>query len=187
MAVPDAPLRDPAGNPVLWETCITLNDHWGYTRDDHHFKSPAHIIQMLADCVSKGGNLLLNAGPTAKGEIQKEATDILTAVGHWMHDNAESIHHCGPADDMPQPPWGRYTRGKDNTLYAHIFHRPMGPIAFHNLAGKITRARFLADASELPLDTPWNVPANSPHLHANLPNAPLPDETTNTVLALYSH
>jgi alpha-L-fucosidase len=187
MAVPDHQLRDSAGNPVLWETCITLNDHWGYTRDDHHFKSPAQIVHMLVDCVSKGGNLLLNAGPTATGVIQHEALAILAEVGQWMKANHDSITGAGPAEDMPQPPWGRYTRGADGTLYAHIFERPMGPIAFHHLAGKIKRARFLADGSELVLDPPWNVPANSPHLHANLPTAPLPDEPLATVLALHTH
>lgn len=184
MAVPDQQLRDAQGNPVRWETCITLNDHWGYVRDDHHFKTPAQVVRMLVDCVSKGGNLLLNAGPTAKGEIQKEAGDVLSRVGEWMAANSESIYGCGPAD-IPTPTWGRYTHGDDNTLYAHLFDRPMGPIAFHDLAGKIKRARFLADGSELLLDQPWNVPQNSPHLHTNLPTAALPDETLDTVIELH--
>ncbi len=183
MAVPAQGIRDAAGRPVLWETCITLNDHWGYTRDDHHFKTPAQVVRMLVECVSKGGNLLLNVGPTATGVIQAEAAAVLARVGEWMEANRESIYGAGPAD-MPLPDWGRYTRGEDGALYAHVFQRPMGPIAFHGLAGKVQRARFLADGSELVLNKPWNVPGDSPDLHVDLPGAPLIDDL-DTVIALH--
>ncbi len=180
--IPAEGVLDNQGNPVVWEACMTLNDHWGYNRDDRNFKSPAQVVRMLVECVSKGGNLLLNVGPTAKGEIQAEARGVLERVGTWMRVNRESVIGAGNAAGVNKSDWGRYTQ-HGQMLYAHIFERPMGPLMLENLAGKVKRARFLADGSELLLTKPWNVPEDSPHLFINLPRAALPDEL-DTVVAL---
>lgn len=157
------------GTPALWEACITLNRHWGYARDDQDFKTPAQVVRMLIECVSKGGNLLLNVGPTARGEIQEECYDVLLDVGQWLAVNGESIYGAGRAEGMAKPDWGRYTR-KGNVLYAHIMEKPMGPILFEGLGrGKVKRVRMLSDGSEIKTDKPWNVPAESPHLFVSLP------------------
>jgi alpha-L-fucosidase len=186
--IPAEGLTDTAGNPVVWESCITLNDHWGYNRDDRNFKSAAEVIRMLVESVSKGGNLLLNVGPTAKGEFQPEAQNILSQVASWMRVNGESVIGAGRAVGMNKPDWGRYTKN-GNTVYAHVYERPTGPILFENLGAgadgvaKVKRARYLADGSELIINKPWNVPQNSPHLFVNLPRTPLPD-AVDTVIAL---
>ena len=95
---------------------------------------------------------------------------------------------AGRAVGMNKPDWGRYTKN-GNTVYAHVYERPTGPILFENLGAgadgvaKVKRARYLADGSELIINKPWNVPQNSPHLFVNLPRTPLPD-AVDTVIAL---
>lgn len=107
--IPPAGIRDIGGNPIPWEACITLNNHWGYAAHDHHYKSAKMVVHMLVECVSKGGNLLLNVGPNARGEIPEESVAILKEVGAWMKKNKKSIYGCGYAE-LPKPEWGRYTR-----------------------------------------------------------------------------
>jgi len=180
-AIPAEPCTDEDGTPVLWESCMTLNDHWGYARDDHNTKSPAQAVRMLVDCVSKNGNLLLNVGPTARGEIPPASVRVLEAVGNWMSANADSIYGCDAAD-IARPEWGRLTR-KGDTLYAHLFEKPMGPIALTGLAGQVQRARLVADGSEVDLRTPWMVRHNTTDAFLTLPGTRLPDEI-DTVIAL---
>jgi alpha-L-fucosidase len=179
--IPAEGVVDREGKPCVWEACITMNDHWGYSRDDHHFKSPAQLVQMLAETVSKGGNLLLNVGPTARGEIPETSVDSMEQVGRWMRRNGESLYGAGPAA-IPKPDWGRYTK-KGGTLYAHIFTKPVGPIILENLGGKIRRARLLADGSEVDMTKPWNVGPREDHAYLNLAGATLPDDL-DTVVAL---
>lgn len=182
--IPPQGVTDSDGNLLVWEACMTLNNHWGYCRDDHNFKNPAEVVQMLVECVSKGGNLLLNVGPTAKGEIQPEALTILARVGEWLRLNGESVYNCSRATFMNKPDWGRYTLSADGKkLYAHLFTRPMGPIVFENLAGKVKHIRYLADGSELKLGRPWNVPEKWNHVSVNLPATELPDDLS-TVLEI---
>jgi len=179
--IPAEGVTDSSGRPCLWEACITINDNWGYARDDRNFKSPAQLVRMLVECVSKGGNLLLNVGPTALGEIQPEFVERLEAVGRWMDANSESIYGCTSAG-LPKPEWGRYTR-KGKTLYAHIMEKPVGPIALLGLGGKIKKARMLYDGSEVSISRPWNVGENTKDCFMNLPHTTLPDPI-DTVVAL---
>lgn len=83
-------------NAKPWESCITMNHHWGYDRFDDHWKSPDAILRHLVDIASKGGNLLLNIGPTGQGEFPPESLDCLAAIGQWMAINGEAIHGAGP-------------------------------------------------------------------------------------------
>src|SRR5579885_2269068 len=80
------------GRRVVWEACQTLNGSWGYDRDNLDWKSPALLIRMLVDSVSKGGNLLLNVGPTARGEFDPRAQATLDEIGRWMHGNSRAIY-----------------------------------------------------------------------------------------------
>jgi alpha-L-fucosidase len=180
-AIPTSPCTDEDESPVLWEACMTLNDHWGYARDDHNCKSPAQVVRMLVDCVSKNGNLLLNVGPTAKGEIPGESVERLEAVGRWMDANGESIHGCGSAG-LPKPDWGRFTR-KGNALYAHLFEKPTGAIVLPGLAGKIRKARVLADGSEVDAGVPWTMAGNAGDAFLKLPGMKFLDDL-DTVIAL---
>ena len=111
---------------VDWETCMTMNDHWGYNKNDKNFKSAAEILQMLADIASKGGNYLLNVGPQSNGQFPQESIDRLKEIGRWMSANGESVYGTG-ASPFKMTPWGRCTR-KDIPggvrLYLHVFHWP---------------------------------------------------------------
>jgi alpha-L-fucosidase len=100
--IPDAALGRP------WETCMTLNDSWGYARDDANFKPASTVTRMLVDCTSKDGNFLLNVGPTGRGTIDGRTLGVLREVGQWMHTYGESVRGCGAAP-IPQPEWGRIT------------------------------------------------------------------------------
>ena len=120
--VPAEGILDCNGREKPWEACITSQaDSWGYVASNEDFLSAKDVIYMLVDCVSKNGNLLLNIGPTAKGEFPKATRDLLKEIGEWMRENGESVYGCG-AVDLPQPEWGRLT-GKNGNIYAHIFNK----------------------------------------------------------------
>lgn len=184
--IPPAGVTDDSGRPIPWEACITLNNNWGYAAADRTYKSAATVIRKLVECVSKNGNLLLNVGPDAKGRIPKESLDILAEVGEWMRRNGDSIYGCGQAE-FPKPEWGRYTQ-KGNKLYAHLLEENVGPINLLGLAGKVKRARLLADGSELFLTRPWNASMYPDDAFVNFARPehqsyPLPD-SRDTVLEL---
>lgn len=177
--IPPCGVVNEEGTPVPWEACITLNGNWGYNAADKNYKSPKQVIRGLVECVSKNGNLLLNVGPNAKGEIPEESLEILSNVGEWMRKNGSSVYHCGMSG-FSKPEWGRYTQN-GNTLYAHIYDRGMGPIALENLNGKIKKARLLADGSEINIGQPWNANEFPDYAFINLNSATLPDDTDTVV------
>jgi len=143
---PEGPLTVD-GNPVLWEACQTFSGSWGYYRDEFTWKSPEMLIQMLVDGVSKGGNLLLNVGPNARGEIEPRAVERLAAMGQWMRLHARSVYGCGPSD-FDAPPDCRYTQN-GNRLYLHLFAWPFKHVRLKGLADKVEYAQLLNDASEI--------------------------------------
>ncbi|MCC6676449.1 MAG: alpha-L-fucosidase [Phycisphaerales bacterium] len=110
-----------------WETCMTMNGHWGYNAADKDFKSTEDLIRKLADIASKGGNFLLNVGPTAEGLIPAESVQQLGDIGAWMKDNGESIHGTS-ASPFDAPAWGRCTQRTledgNTRLYLHVFAWP---------------------------------------------------------------
>ncbi len=179
--IPPEGLTDEDGRTVPWEACMTLNNNWGYAAADKDFKKPEQVVRALVECVSKNGNMLLNVGPNARGEIPAECVEILGEVGQWMQRNEASIRGCGQAE-FPKPEWGRYTqRGK--WLYAHIYERGIGPINLRGLAGRIKKARLLADGSEIKLERPWMTTEYPKDAFINFPTARLPDEL-DTVIEL---
>jgi len=179
--IPPEGIVDENRQPVPWEACLTLNDNWGYTAADRAYKTPKHIIRSIIECVSKNGNALLNVGPNAKGEIPEESLGILSEVGRWLAKNGAGVYGCG-LSELPKPEWGRYTR-KGKTIYAHVYDMPMGPLNFRGLNGKVSRARLVADGSELKIYQPWNAKEYSDDAFINFPGASLPDEW-DTVIAL---
>jgi alpha-L-fucosidase len=143
---PAGPMRLEQGQ-ALWEANQTLNGSFGYDRDNLDWKSPEMLVKMLIDGVSKDGNLLLNVGPTARGELDPRALATLRRIGQWMHHHERAIYGCGPAPFTP-PPDCRYTmNGK--RLYLHIFSWPFGHLHLSGLAEKVEFARFLHDGSEV--------------------------------------
>lgn len=128
-----------------WETCMTMNDHWGYNKNDHNWKSVEDLIQKLVDIASKGGNFLLNVGPTAEGTFPLESLDRLKAMGKWMSVNGESIYGT-TASQFEHLGWGRSTT-KDNILYLHVFDWPEGgQLHVPGLVSKARKIYPLADS-----------------------------------------
>ena len=179
--IPPEGLVDADQQPVPWEACLTLNKNWGYCAADRDYKSPRQVVRALVECVSKNGNLLLNVGPNAKGEIPAESERILAEVGEWTRRNGDSIYGCGQTD-LQKPEWGRYTQ-KGNWLYAHIYERGIGPINFRGLNGKIKQVRLLADGSELKLDKSFMTADYTQDAFIDFPTSRLPDEL-DTVIEL---
>lgn len=181
--IPAQGVKHADGSDALWEACVTMNNNWGYHKDDSHYKTPAQLLHMLVECVSKGGNLLLNVGPTAKGQIPPDSIAHLSMLGRWLDLNGESIYHCTRAP-LAKPDWGRYTLSADGkTLYAHIFEKPIGPVALAGLAGKVSSARTLHDGAEINVSMPWNVAGNTTDVFLNFHSPILPDPL-DTVVAL---
>ncbi len=129
--IPEMDLTDQYGNPIPWETCLTLNNSWGFNAFDHDWKFPEQVIHVLVECVSKNGNLLLNVGPDSQGNMPKPSVDILKEVGAWISQNGKSIYGCGQAD-CPKPDWG-YCTQQDNILYAHWTNPKIGHINLEGL------------------------------------------------------
>ena len=178
--IPPEGIVNELGNSIPWEACVTLNNHWGYCSSDKEYKSEKQVIRTLVECVSKNGNLLLNIGPNAKGEITKESLKILSNLGDWMRDNCESIYGCGMST-LPKPEWGRYTQN-DKKLFAHIYERGIGSINFRNLAGKIKSARLLSDGSEIKVEVPWNAHENNEDAFISISGIELPDDRDTVVM-----
>jgi alpha-L-fucosidase len=139
------------GKRITWEACQTLNGSWGYDRDNLDWKTPDLLLRMLIDGVSKGGNLLLNVGPTARGEFDPRAQATLAEIGKWMRQHNRSIYGA-TASEITAPPDCRITqRGK--RLYVHIFAWPMGTLYLDGIASQVEYAQFLHDGSEIIMKT----------------------------------
>jgi alpha-L-fucosidase len=141
------------GVPVVWEACQTFSGSWGYHRDEASWRGTTELIQTLIDCVSKGGNLLLNVGPTGRGELDERALSRLQGIGAWMRRHGRSIYGCtqAPADLLP-PQDGRLTYNpQTRRVYVHLFAWPYKHLHLDGFAGKVEYAQLLHDASEVEL------------------------------------
>ena len=143
------------GQKVAWETCQTFSGSWGYYRDETSWKSPAQLLELLIESVSKGGNLLLNVGPTARGVFDYRAQDRLKAMGEWMKYNNRSIYGCTEAPAEFEVPYNTLLtyNSKTNRLYIHLLSYPMGNLKLKNMADKVKYVQFLHDASEIKFRT----------------------------------
>jgi alpha-L-fucosidase len=170
------------GPGVDWETCMTMNDTWGWKKFDSHWKSSSTIIRNLIDIASKGGNYLINVGPTGQGLIPEPSVERLEAVGRWMKVNGQAIHGTTASPFATSLPWGRCTtklsRGGNATLYLHIFNWPAdGHLLVPGLRNKVKSAQLLTESKKVSLSTE----AVEKGVWLNLPPA-APDAISSTVM-----
>jgi alpha-L-fucosidase len=136
---------------VPWETCQTFSGSWGYHRDEHSWKSVRQLVVMLAETVSKGGNLLLNVGPTARGAFDSRATERLEGLAQWMKHHSRSIYGCTQAPDTFAVPHNCLLTYNPATrrLYIHVLEWPFKSLHLTGYNGRIRYAQLLNDASEI--------------------------------------
>jgi len=158
--IPPAIWLNEAGRPLPWELCLTLNNSWGYTKNDTIYKSSGDIIQTLMNVVSKNGNLLLNVGPDERGNIPERSVRVLEEVGNWMKVNSESIYGCGPSK-FDKPEWGWFTQ-KGNIVYAHLSSPNIGQQCLRGMKGKVKNASLLYDGSAIRTGEPTIAGTNQP-------------------------
>ena len=144
------------GQPVVWEACQTFSGSWGYHREEASWKSVPQLVRMLIDTMSKGGNLLLNVGPTARGEFDCRARDRLEGIGRWMRQHDRSIYGCTQAPDRFETPRDcRLTYNPDtNRIYVHVLAWPFKHLFLDGFAGEVEYAQLLNDASEVAFEEP---------------------------------
>jgi alpha-L-fucosidase len=147
---------DPAKDGRAWETCMTLNESWGYHKADNDWKSPETIVRNLVTCAHDTGNYLLNIGPKPDGSIPEESVRVLSEVGEWLDKNGPSIYATDVCDSKEHI-YANYTR-RGKTLYMHVYHwpgetpaaewleffRPQSALAIGGLRAKVQSARLFA-------------------------------------------
>jgi alpha-L-fucosidase len=135
-----------------WETCMTMNGTWGYKSYDKNYKSVQTLIRNLLDITSKGGNFLLNVGPTAEGEFPQESVEILAGIGKWMAVNGEAVYGTKAS------PWGLFTWGRctkketksGTSLYFSVFEWPAnGKLVIPGLKNRVQGAKLLAGGTKV--------------------------------------
>jgi alpha-L-fucosidase len=131
---------------------MTLNDTWGFQSFDDGWKDTRTLVRTMIDAASKGGNFLLNVGPTAAGEIPPESVSRLQEMGRWMRANGESIY-ATTVSPYGAPAWGRYTAGRAGRVYAHVFDWPKnGQLVLTGLTAKPRSVQLLTDRKPLAVE-----------------------------------
>ena len=183
--IPPNGIQDVHGNDLAWEACVTMNGSWGYTADDHAFKPAPMLIRKLVECVSKGGNMLLNVGPDARGRFPKQSVEILSQIGAWMDENHDSIYGCGRSD-LPKPEYGRITANAETkTLYFHVYENSIGALPLIGVRKEqIDSIRYLASGAEVPISTSWTHSDYPDIVFADLGADPVLPDPVDTVLAV---
>jgi len=139
------PEQSTQGGKADWESCMTMNDTWGCTTNDHNWKSAQQLLQNLVECARDGGNYLLNVGPMADGTVPAAAVERLKNIGEWLERNGEAVYATQRCR-FPHGNIGVFTR-RGNTLFVHIYFWPGERVTVGGVNCKVRAARFLATGS----------------------------------------
>lgn len=181
--VPPYGIFDELGRRVLWESCVTMNNNWGYCSTDKKFKPAEMLIKKLVECVSKGGNMILNVGPDASGRFPRESVETLEQIAQWMSRNHASIKGCGCAE-MEKPEYGRITKDLSRPiLYYHVMEPQIGYVYLPGIRKEQVKAiRLLCDGSERKIDQGWITSNYADLVFVKLSDSPLLPDPTDTVI-----
>lgn len=130
-----------------WESCMTLNESWGYQAADDEWKPPKTLLRNLALCVRDNGNYLVSIGPRPDGSLQQEAVNLLTNIGRWMDRNGEAIYGC-QRSKVTRFQYAGLTR-KGNTLFVHVHAWPGSEIRIGAIMTKAVSAHFVASRKKI--------------------------------------
>jgi alpha-L-fucosidase len=166
-----------------WETPVTMNDTWAFKKDDHNWKPVEVLIRQLATTSSRGGNYLLNVGPTSEGVIPPESVERLAKVGQWMKTNGESIYATSANPFPYELPWGVLT-SKPGRLYLHVFRWPGKSLEIYGLRSKVDRAYLLAGGQAVHTIQKEDKANGYSSLSLDLPAQPLDSSDSVIVLQL---
>ena len=168
---------------------MTMNGKWGWNKFDKNWKTPETLLRNLVDIVSKGGNYLLNVGPTGEGTFPPESIERLAIIGKWMKVNGEAVYGCGPTPFGAElgafhptekdakghkkflPAWDWRCTTKPGRLYITVFTWPAGPLVLDGVKGRVAKASLLADPARAPLAVNQDGPRVSISLPATAPDA----------------
>ncbi|MCD4723952.1 MAG: alpha-L-fucosidase, partial [Bacteroidales bacterium] len=163
-----------------WELCMTMNDSWGFQHNDLNYKTPNQIIRIFVDCISMGGNLLLDIGPKADGTIAEEQVNILKELGRWTNKHSDAIY--GTKAGIPHEYFYGLTAlsADKKTLYLFVDGKPNGPLMVKGLKNKVNRIWVVGNGTKLSYDIKmkayWS--AKPGILYIDIPDEVLDSEVT---------
>ena len=163
-----------------WETPVTMNDTWGFKRDDQNWKPTNILIQQLVHVSSRGGNYLLNVGPTSEGLIPQPSVERLTEVGKWLKLNNEAVYGAAPSPFPYELPWGLLTT-KPGRVFLHVFKWPQKALVIYGLKSKVRRAYLLSDKKGLKFTQQADEKMDHYALNIELP-ASAPDKNDSVIV-----
>jgi alpha-L-fucosidase len=166
-----------------WETPVTMNDTWGFKKDDTNWKPTSILIRQMVQVASRGGNYLLNIGPTAEGTIPKPSVDRLTEVGKWIKVNSQAVYGTGPSPFPYDLPWGIITT-KPGKIYLHVFEWPQKELVLYGLKSKVKNAYLLSGKTKLKF-TQKDDPAKD-HYSISVPVPAAAPDKNDSVIVLES-
>lgn len=157
------PITRPVG---AWEFCTTINTSWGYVHDDDKYKSLNQIIRMFCDCISMGGNMLLDIGPMEDGTIDPRQEAILLGLGDWIRTHEEAIYGTQDGIMTRYYPGGSTLSADKKTLYLFLYDVPKENICLKGLCNPIKKITVLHSGKELTHEVhggvPWfNIPGTT--------------------------
>jgi len=169
-ATPEQSIRAETGGRA-WESCMTLNDSWGYQAADDNWKSPKTVVRNVITCARDGGNYLLNIGPRGDGSIPEDTVRIFQEVGKWLASNGESIYSAEPCQ-VRRSNYASFTR-KGNTLYMHVHFWPGEDVSISGLRVKAKSARLLRGGATVKVEQPDDFRTHLTGLPKSAPDSPV--------------